>query len=77
MPDITLCKGNDCPLKETCYRYKAKPCEYQSYFMESPYKDGDCSHYWEMSSKSSKKLDKVKQEIDKKSSKVRQKLDKI
>ena len=66
MPDITMCKGNDCPLKETCYRYKAKPCEYQSYFMEAPYKDDDCSHYWEI----------VKQEIDKKSSKVNSKLDK-
>ena len=58
MPDISMCMGNDCPLKETCYRYKAKPSEYQSYFMEAPYKDGDCSHYWEISSKSSKKLDK-------------------
>ena len=58
MPDITMCKGNDCPLKENCYRYKAKPCEYQSYFMEAPYKDDDCSHYLEMSSKPSKKLDK-------------------
>ena len=59
MPDITMCIGNDCPLKETCYRYTATPSEYcQSYFMESPYKDGGCNHYWEMSSKQSKKLDK-------------------
>lgn len=49
MPDITMCPGNDCPLKETCYRYKATPDDlWQSYFMEIPYKDGDCSHYWEM-----------------------------
>jgi len=60
MPDITMCSGKDCPLKETCYRYKAKPDEYQSYFMEAPYNDGECNHYWEIkkSSKVSKKLDK-------------------
>jgi hypothetical protein len=60
MPDISMCMGNDCPIKENCYRYKAEPSKYQSYFMEAPYKDGDCSHYWEMemSSKTSKKVDK-------------------
>ena len=66
MPDITMCNGGDCPLKETCYRYKAKPSDYQYYFMEVPYKDGDCSHYWEMSSKPSKKLDKKRSNTTKK-----------
>jgi hypothetical protein len=48
MPDITMCPGHDCPLKEKCYRYTAKPCEFrQSYFMSPPYKDGKCDHYWE------------------------------
>ena len=63
MPDISMCMGNDCPIKETCYRYKAKPCEYQYYFIEAPYKDGECEHYWEMgmSSKTSKKVDILKQ----------------
>ena len=47
MPDITICKGEECPVKETCYRYTAKPNEYrQSYFTETPYKDGRCTHYW-------------------------------
>jgi len=48
MPDITLCEGTDCPLKETCYRYKATPSEYrQSYFQEPPYnkEEGKCEHY--------------------------------
>lgn len=58
MPDITMCGGNNCPLKETCYRYKAKPSDLQSYFFDSPYYAGICEHYWEMSSKQSKKLDK-------------------
>ena len=66
MPDISMCMGRDCPLKETCYRHKAKPSDYQSYFMEAPYKDGDCSHYWEMSSKPSKKLDKLSSNTTKK-----------
>ncbi len=27
MPDITMCNTRDCPKKECCYRYKAKPDE--------------------------------------------------
>lgn len=47
MPDITMCEGTDCPHKEKCYRYTAKPSEFrQSYFAEPPIKDGKCDHYW-------------------------------
>jgi hypothetical protein len=47
MPDITMCPGTDCPHKEKCYRFTAKPDEYwQSYFMNSPIKDGKCEYYW-------------------------------
>jgi hypothetical protein len=47
MPDITMCKGTDCPHKEKCYRFMAKPSEYwQSYFTEPPIKDGKCDMYW-------------------------------
>jgi hypothetical protein len=47
MSDITMCLGTDCPYKETCYRYTAKPNEYyQSYFTEAPIKDGKCDMYW-------------------------------
>jgi hypothetical protein len=48
MPDITMCPGGDCPLKETCYRYKAEPSDYQSYWFEPPYYAGICEHYWEI-----------------------------
>lgn len=48
MPDVTMCLGKDCPLKETCYRYKAKPDEYQYYFMEAPFKDKECNYYWKI-----------------------------
>jgi hypothetical protein len=46
MPDITLCPGTNCPHKEKCHRFTAKPGDYQSYFMESPIKDGKCEYYW-------------------------------
>ena len=40
--DITMCFGKDCPIKNDCIRYVAKPEKYQSYFEESPYNDGKC-----------------------------------
>jgi len=46
MPDITMCPGTNCLYKETCYRYTAKPSDYQSYFIEPPFKDDDCKMYW-------------------------------
>jgi hypothetical protein len=46
MPDITMCPGTNCPYKESCYRFTAKPNEYQSYFIEPPFKDDDCKMYW-------------------------------
>ena len=54
MADITMCKGDRCTMKETCYRYKAKVNEYrQSYFAEAPHKDKVdednntiCKMYW-------------------------------
>ena len=58
MPDITMCEGGDCPLKESCYRYTATPSEYrQSYFTEIPYnkEEDKCDHrmpIWEKKSKS-------------------------
>lgn len=31
MPDISMCPGNNCPIKDSCYRHKAIPTERQSY----------------------------------------------
>jgi hypothetical protein len=39
-----MCKGGSCPLKETCYRFKAKPSTFQSFFLKIPYMDG-CKYY--------------------------------
>ncbi len=45
--DITKCKGTNCPLKESCYRFTAtEDKEYQSYFIEPPIKDGKCEMFW-------------------------------
>jgi len=46
MPDITMCLGSGCPYKEDCYRFTTKPSDYQSYFMEPPFKDGKCDYFW-------------------------------
>lgn len=52
MADITMCKGTNCPLKEKCYRYRAKVNPYsQSYFMEIPYKENRCEYFEEINSK--------------------------
>jgi len=51
VPDITMCTGRECPLKEHCYRYTAEPSEFrQSYFANPPYKElrgyYTCEHHW-------------------------------
>jgi hypothetical protein len=47
MADITLCKGGECPLKETCRRYTTPPNpERQWMFMTIPYDEGKCNMYW-------------------------------
>ena len=45
MPDISMCKNFQCPLKDNCYRYVAKPSFHQTY-ADFKYKDG-CDYYWE------------------------------
>ena len=45
--DITMCKGTDCPIKESCYRFTATKNEIlQSYFVKPPFKDGKCDMFW-------------------------------
>jgi hypothetical protein len=47
MPDISMCKGGDCPKKQKCYRFRAVPSEHrQSYFAEVPFQpDGTCAYF--------------------------------
>lgn len=50
MPDITMCKGENCHLKETCWRYLEIPGVFQSYFGETPLNETTkkCDYYVEM-----------------------------
>lgn len=47
MPDISMCEGIGCPIKTTCYRFRALPTPYrQSYFSNPPIKeDKSCDYY--------------------------------
>lgn len=49
MPDYTKCNGDDCPLKNNCYRFTGTPSAHQSYFSEVPYdhKLKTCTEYWD------------------------------
>lgn len=41
-----MCKGENCPLKENCYRYRAYPSEcLQSYFINSPFDGEKCEYF--------------------------------
>jgi hypothetical protein len=51
MSDISKCEGTNCPLKETCFRFKAKSNEFrQAYLTEVPYDhdNNSCDVYWEV-----------------------------
>lgn len=51
MPDIAMCTGGDCPLRDKCYRFLATPNSYlQSYIAVTPYVkvNGvvECKYFW-------------------------------
>jgi hypothetical protein len=47
MPDIAMCKDEDCPQKYDCYRYTAKPDFLQCYFEGKVRKDDlECDVFW-------------------------------
>jgi len=52
--DISMCMNDTCPLRETCYRFKATPEPlYQAYagFKYETKEDGEvyCDGYWKLS----------------------------
>ena len=48
MPDISLCSGEGCNKKDTCYRFLAEPNKYrQSYFSAPPLVSKVCEYYME------------------------------
>lgn len=49
--DITKCEGTNCPLKESCFRFRAIGDKLrQSYFIEVPYnhETNTCDVYWKI-----------------------------
>jgi len=47
MPDIAMCRGGECAVREFCYRYTAESSEFhQSYFLTPPLEeDGSCGRF--------------------------------
>ena len=46
MPDISMCNGQDCPIKEYCYRYTAEPSEFwQTWGMFEFNKETGCNYF--------------------------------
>lgn len=50
MTDICMCKNENCAIRESCYRYRADPGEWQAYFIvDKEVKDeSDCDEYWKV-----------------------------
>ena len=47
MPDITMCLNTDCPSREACYRFVAKPSDRQAVDWFSPEKGKPkCNKFW-------------------------------
>jgi hypothetical protein len=48
--DISMCKNESCVKKDTCYRYRASPGEYQVYmeFQNICNEKNEFKWYWEM-----------------------------
>ena len=53
MGDMCKCKNQECPLKERCHRYTAKPDLYQ-FYGEFKYEDGKCEYFWDNNKKRKK-----------------------
>lgn len=56
MADITKCKGTNCDLAPTCYRYTAPKGYIQSYFSEVPLnkETNTCDEYWDNANRGTK-----------------------
>ena len=47
MADITMCKGENCKMRDSCRRYLAIPDKWQSYGAFEELKKGNyCDWYW-------------------------------
>jgi hypothetical protein len=46
VPDISMCTGGQLPECQNCYRRKATPSMWQSYFGTPPDGPNGCDYYW-------------------------------
>lgn len=51
MPDIAMCQGDECPVKENCWRYTAPADRWQSYFGTPPFNENGCEYFWDVNEK--------------------------
>jgi len=51
MADIAMCQGNECPVKENCWRYMAPTGIWQAYLATPPYTEEGCEYFWDMNEK--------------------------
>ena len=54
MPDITMCQGDNCPIKDKCYRFTAHADELWQSYANFEYKHG-CDFFWDNKDKPKKK----------------------
>ena len=45
MSDISMCEGEGCEVRETCYRFKSNPNEYWQSYIKPNIQLGVCEHY--------------------------------
>lgn len=64
MPDISMCNGTDCPIKETCYRYTATPTPHWQAYSDFKFSEqlNVCEFFFPMKTKKvlKKKVDNIK-----------------
>ena len=51
MPDIAMCQGGECPVRENCWRYIAPADRWQSYFGTPPFDEDGCEYFWDVNEK--------------------------
>lgn len=45
MSDITMCEGINCPIREKCYRFRAKTNLVQHFFLKTLYEYSHCEKF--------------------------------
>jgi len=46
MPDISMCRALKCEIKDTCYRFTAKPSRFRQAFLTPTVIGKECKQYW-------------------------------